>query len=123
MEGSIMTDVNKAIGEFERSRVQLSAIENQSQSLSIQSQVLDEALKELKDSKEKKVYKAVGNILILNDVKKVEKELSEQKETVDLRLKTVKKQEDAMLDKLNKLKSEIEAAQKGEGKDKKEEEK
>ncbi|HLC79348.1 MAG TPA: prefoldin subunit [archaeon] len=118
-----MTDVNKAIGEFERSRVQLSAIENQSQSLSIQSQVLDEALKELKDSKEKKVYKAVGNILILNDVKKVEKELSEQKETVDLRLKTVKKQEDAMLDKLNKLKSEIEAAQKGEGKDKKEEEK
>ena len=74
---------------------------------------------ELKDTKEKKVYKAVGNILIQTDTKKMEKELSDQKETVDLRIKTVKKQEEAMLEKLNKLKSEIEAAQKGANKDEK----
>ncbi len=108
-----MADLNKSIQEFERSRAQLSAIESQTQGLNIQNQVLEEAIKELKDTKEKKVYKAVGNILILNDPKKVEKELSDQKETVELRLKTVKKQEEAMLDKLNKLKAEIEAIQKG----------
>ncbi len=107
------TDLNKSIQEFERGRMQLSSIEAQSQSLAVQAQVLSEALTELKETKEKKVYKAVGNILILTDSKKVEKELSEQKETVDLRAKTVKKQEEAMLDKLNKLKSEIEAAKKG----------
>lgn len=107
-----MADLNKSIQEFERSRVQLGAIENQVQSLTIQSQVVEEALKELKDTKEKKVYKAVGNILILTDTKKVEKELSDQKETIELRLKTVKKQEEATLDKLNKLKVEIEATQK-----------
>lgn len=107
-----MTDLNKTIQEFERSRVQLSAIEGQVQSLSIQSEVFGQALSELKETKEKKVYKAVGNILILADVKKVEKELSDQKETVDLRLKTVKKQEETVLDKLNKLKAEIEAVQK-----------
>ena len=119
-----MSDMNKAIQEFERGRAQLSAIESQGQSLTIQSQILGDALAELKDTKEKKVYKAVGNILILTDVKKVEKELSEQKETVDLRQKTVKKQEEAMLDKLNKLKSEIEAEQKGtKGEEKKKEEK
>src|SRR3989339_1253902 len=104
-----MADMNKAISEFERGRVQLSAVESQAQTLTIQGQVLDEALKELKDTKEKKVYKAVGNILISTDVKKLEKELSEQKETVELRIKTVKKQEEALLEKLNKLKSEIEA--------------
>ncbi len=107
-----MADLNKLIQEFERGRIQLSSIENQLQSLQIQSRVVSEALKELKDSKEQKVYKAVGNILILSDAKKVEKELSEQKETLELREKTVKKQQETMLDKLNKLKVEIESIQK-----------
>ena len=107
------TDVNKLIQDFERSRVQLSAIEQQNQQLSMQAGMLEEALKELKDTKEEKVYKAAGSILILSEVKKVQKELEEQKETVDLRSKTVKKQEESLIDKLNKLKSEIETAQKG----------
>ena len=113
-----MADVSSSIQEFERSRAQLGAIESQAQGLNIQSQVLEEAIKELKDTKEKKVYKAVGNILVLSDTKKVEKELSDQKETIELRLKTVKKQEEVMLDKLNKLKAEIESAQKAASKEK-----
>ncbi|HLC92493.1 MAG TPA: prefoldin subunit [archaeon] len=115
-----MAEMNKMIQEFEKSRVQLSAIESQGQSLTMQAKILEDALKELTETKEKKVYKAVGNILILTDVKKMEKDLSDQKESVDLRAKTVKKQEEAMLDKLNKLKGEIESAQKslkGEGKE------
>ncbi len=113
-----MTDLNRSIQEFERSRAQLSSLESQVQGLGMQGQVMDEAIKELKDTKEKKVYKAVGNILILSETKKIEKELGEQKETLELRLKTVKKQEEAMLDKLNKLKAEIESAQKGPSKEK-----
>ncbi len=107
-----MADVNKSIQEFERGRIQLSAIENQRQSMEIQSKALEEAITELKASKEQKVYKAAGNILILSDAKRVEKELKEQKETMDLRVKTLKKQEEAMLDKLNKLKADIEGFQK-----------
>jgi len=106
-------DINTSIQEFEKSRIQLSAIENQTQSMKIQSQVMTEALEELKNNKEEKVYKAVGNILILTDAKKVEKELAEQKETIDLRAKTLKKQEENLMDKLNKLKTEIEKAQAG----------
>ncbi len=111
-----MADMNRAIQEFERSRVSLSAIESQAQSLGMQGKMLTEALKELGETKEKKAYKAVGSILILTDVKKMEKELAEQKESIDLRVKTVKKQEEAMLEKLNKLKSEIESEQKALGK-------
>ena len=110
-----MEEMNKLIQDFERSRMQLGALENQSQSLTMQSKVMDEALKELGETKEKKVYKAVGNILILSDTDKVKKELKEQKETVDLRVKTVKKQEQTTIDKLNSLKIEIESMQKGEG--------
>ena len=107
-----MAEYNRTIQEFEKSRLQLSAIEGQAQNLSMQSKILEDALKELSETKEKKVYKVVGNIRILTDVKKMEKELGEQKESIDLRTKTVKKQEEAMLDKLNKLKTEIERAQK-----------
>jgi len=107
-----MTDLNNMVQEFERSRVQLATIENQNQSLKIQSQVITEALKELEETKEEKVYKAVGNILILSDAKKVQEGLEKQKETLELRLKTMKKQEEVAIEKLNKLKSEIESAQK-----------
>jgi len=107
-----MAEINKMIQEFERSKMQLSAIESQAQSIEMQGKMIGEALKELTETKEKKVYKAVGNILILTDTKKMEKELGDQKESIDLRAKTVKKQEEAMLDKLKKLKTEIEAEQK-----------
>ena len=116
-----MSDINKIIQEFERSRIQLGAIEQQVNSLNIQSQVLGEAIKELGESKEEKVYKAVGNILILSNAKKVLADVEKQKETIDLRAKTLKKQESAAIDKLNKLKAEIEAAQKGANKDEKKE--
>ncbi|MEM4256994.1 MAG: prefoldin subunit [Candidatus Diapherotrites archaeon] len=107
-----VSEINKLIQEFERNRVQLSSVEAQSQSLSLQSNVLEEAIKQLKESKEEKVYKSVGPVLFLSEAKKVQKELEDQKETVDLRLKTLKKQEEVLLDKLNKLKAEIEALQK-----------
>jgi len=116
-----MSEMNNMIQEFEKSRIQLGALEQQTNSLNIQSQVLGEAIKELKESKEEKVYKAVGNILVLSDAKKVLADIEKQKETIDLRAKTLKKQEEAAIDKLNKLKSEIEAAQKGSNKDEKKE--
>ncbi|AJF60840.1 MAG: prefoldin subunit [Candidatus Diapherotrites archaeon] len=107
-----MANIQESIMEFEKARNQLLSISAQKQQLQLQSEALGQALDELKDSKEEKVFKAVGNILILKDAKEVKKEVDEQKETVDLRFKTVQKQEDALIDKMNKLKNEIEKAQK-----------
>lgn len=105
-------NMQQMMAEFERSRMQLMNITMQKQQLQAQSKVLQEALDELKNTKEKKVYKAVGNILILSDTKKVEKDLKGQKDSVDLRAKTMQKQEDSLIDKLNKLKSQLESPQK-----------
>jgi len=108
-----MAEIDQAkIAQFERSRMQLMNISGQKQQLQIQSLTLKQALDELAKTKEKKVYKAVGNILIQSDTIKVKKELDEKKNSVDLRLKTLQKQEDSMVNKLNKLKSEIESTQK-----------
>ena len=108
-----MVEVNQAkLVEFERNRSQLLGISAQKQQLQIQSMTLKQALDELAKTKEKKVYKAVGNILIQSDTVKVKKELEEKKSSADLRLKTIQKQEDSLINKLNKLKSEIESSQK-----------
>ncbi len=108
-----MVEVNQAkLAEFERNRSQLLGITAQKQQMQIQSMTLKQALDELAKTKEKKVYKAVGNILIQSDTAKVKEELEEKRSSVDLRLKTIQKQEDSLINKLNKLKSEIESSQK-----------
>ncbi len=109
-----MTENQNAIAEFERSRSQLAGISAQKRNLQAQLSMLDTTSEELSKTKEKTVYKAVGNILVPAGTNAVVKDVKKQKETVDLRMKTVQKQEDALMEKLNKLKTEIE------GKDKKE---
>ena len=104
-------EIQSAIGEFEKTRGQMMMISNQKQQLQIHSNSLKASLDELGKTNEKKVYKAVGNILILSDTAEVKKDIEKQKESVDLRLKTLQKQEDAFVDKLNKLKKNIESAQ------------
>lgn len=100
-------EMQQNIVEFEKNRNQLLAISNQKQQFQIQSAALSEAVSELEKTSEKKVFKAVGNILIQVDTEKVKKEISEKKESLELRIKTLQKQEDSMVSKLNKLKSEI----------------
>lgn len=100
--------------EFEKNRAQLLSISSQRQQLQVQSMTLKQALDELEKTKEKKVLKAVGNILIQSDTGTVKKEVKEKKESAELRLKTLQKQEESLVNKLNKIKSEIESAQKEE---------
>ena len=103
-------EIQQSIAEFERNRNQLLNVSSQKQQLQFQSAALNSALEELEKTSEKKAFKAVGNILVLCDVKDLQKELGEQKESTDLRVKTLQKQEDALVEKLNKLKSRIEGS-------------
>ncbi|MFH0714631.1 MAG: prefoldin subunit beta [Candidatus Diapherotrites archaeon] len=94
--------------EFNKSRNQLMSVSAQKQQLQFQASMLESALEELDKTSEKKVFKAVGNILIAVDTKKAQTELKSQKESTDLRLKSLSKQEDTLMGKLNKLKSKME---------------
>ncbi|MFH1586969.1 MAG: prefoldin subunit [Candidatus Diapherotrites archaeon] len=105
-------ELQTTISEFERTRGQMMVVANQKQQIQFHANSLKAALDELAKTKEKKVYKAVGNILILSDTAEVKKEIEGQKETSDLKVKTLQKQEDAFVDKLNRLKNTIESAQK-----------
>lgn len=109
-------EMQQTVAEFERGRAQLMNVSAQKQQLQLQSAAINASLEELGKTKEKKVYKAAGAILVLKDTADAKKELADQKESNELRLKTVQKQEDALLDKLNKLRSKIEGIQKPEAK-------
>ena len=106
-----MANIQESMVEFERSRTQLMSISSQKQQLELQNEALKQAIDELKTTKEEKAYKAVGNIMIQKPTKEIAKELDEQQDSIELRIKTMQKQEDILIDKLNKLKAVIEKAQ------------
>ncbi|MEK6942182.1 MAG: prefoldin subunit [archaeon] len=104
-------DLSATIAEFERSRSQLMGVSAQKAQLAAQRDALEKSIEELKATKEEKVFKVAGNIMVLTNAKQALKDVEEQKESVDLRFKTVDRQETIIIDKLNKLKMEIEKSQ------------
>lgn len=96
-----MTKTDENTSNVNKYRQQLMFLSNQKQQVQFQINVLDGTLKELEKTSEKKVYKGVGNIFILKDKDDVIKETKDLKETMDLRLKTLQKQEEDILKKIN----------------------
>lgn len=107
-------DKRTMIMEFERNRQLLVSVSSQKQQLTIQIEIMKASLEELSKTKETKVYKAVGNLLIPKSVEEMKKETEERKESFELKLKTVEKQEESLLKKLNSLKAKIEGNEKEE---------
>lgn len=97
-----MTDKNMA----NTYRQQLMFVSQQKQQFQIQVNVFENTIKELENTKEAKVYKGTGNIFILSDKEEVLKQTKENLETIQLRLKTLEKQESEIIKKLNEFSKE-----------------
>ena len=104
-----MADVSK---DTEKKISQLQLMEQSMQSLSMQKQQfqlqqveVESAMKELENVDE--AYKIVGNIMVLSKKTDIREELNSKKEIIELRIKSLEKQENHMRDKASKLQSEI----------------
>ena len=95
-----MSEDTSTINKYKQ---QLMFLSNQKQQLQVQQNVLENTLKELENTSEKKVYKAVGNVFILSDKDKVIESNKDTKETIGLQLKNLQKQEDTIIAKINSL--------------------
>lgn len=105
-----------AMVEFERNRQLLSNISSQKQQLQMQVDVFKNSREELNKTNEKTVMKVVGNLIVNKDKEEMKKELDERVESLELKLKTMEKQEESTTKKLNSLKSQLEGAmQQGSG--------
>ncbi len=97
------------IMQFQQIQQQLQVISAQRHQLELQNQELTRTLEELTNVKEgSTIYKSIGSLLIkAEDKESVEKDLKDQKEVLEVRLKTITKQEGQLKEKYTALQKEI----------------
>lgn len=82
----------------------------QRETLTIQKLELEKALEELSKTADKEdVFKAVGPVLVKSTKANLVKELTEKKETIEARLKTIEKQEGKLREKITETQSKLQA--------------
>lgn len=94
------------IQEMQMLEQNLQGLLMQKQAFQLESNETENALKEIKDSKED-VFKLVGNIMIKTNKEKLEEELTKKKELLTLRLTSIEKQEKDFSEDLEKSRKEI----------------
>jgi prefoldin beta subunit len=107
-EMKLTPEAQQILIELQTYQQQTQTVLIQKESLNIQNMEIDRALEELGKTTNNDVYKIVGPILIKSNKKELEKELSEKKETIELRLKSLKKQEERLREKLKESQEKFE---------------
>lgn len=102
-----MTQKNteEKIRQLQLAEQSLQQLMAQKQNLQVQLLEIETALKSLEDTSE--AYKIVGNVMVLSDKTKLQNELREKKETVELRISTLDKQEKSTRDKATAVQKEV----------------
>jgi prefoldin beta subunit len=98
-------ETEKKIGHLQLIEQNLQGILVQKQQFQTQLIEIDSALKELENTKE--AFKIVGNIMVSSNKDDLKKDLEQKKETVELRIKTIEKQEKSLREKAGGMQSEI----------------
>ena len=115
-EIKLSPEAQQILIELQALQQQMQTVLMQKESLSIQNMEIEKALEELSKTEHDDVYKAVGHILIKSTKKELNKELAEKKETIDLRLKSLQKQENRLKEKAKESQEKFEEILKGQEK-------
>lgn len=100
------------INRFQQLRMQMESISQQRQQVESRLNETNEALEEVnKVDDETPIFRSIGSILVKAKSKdEVSKELESTKESLELRKKTLEKQEGRTKEKLNELQSQVQNA-------------
>jgi prefoldin beta subunit len=104
----VSEDDKKFLGQFQAYQQQLQGILLQKENIRLQKMEIESALEELDASGNKKAYKIVGPIMIKSDVTDLKRELSEKKDDLELRTKTLEKAEERITKKLKEMQPRLE---------------
>ncbi|SRR3990167_2148893 len=78
----------------------------QKQAFQIELSEIKESLKELENSRDE-VFKVIGQIMVKSDSSKIKDEFMKSLKILELRIKTLEKQEDSFSEKIKSLREEI----------------
>lgn len=101
----VSQETEQKISQLQMFEQSLQGFLGQKQQFQMQLVEVESALSELESTE--KAYKIVGNIMVEADKKELQADLNSKKEVLELRLKTMEKQETQVREKASKLQSEI----------------
>lgn len=107
---SISPQLQNQIAQFQQLQQQLQAVTSQKIQMEAQLKEIERTMEEL-DKATGDVYKNVGSLMIkVNDKEPVKMELEESKETLEVRIKSMGRQEKNLRDKYTEMQNTINAA-------------
>jgi len=86
---------------------QIQVVMTQKAALTLELNEIKKAIEELERTKQGDVFKISGPILIRVDAKDLKKELDDKKELINLRIKTLEKQENKLKEKIEELRNKL----------------
>ncbi len=101
----VSKETEQKISQLQMFEQSLQNFLGQKQQFQVQLVEIDSALNELENTN--KAYKIVGNIMVESDKKELKADLQSKKEIIELRIRTMEKQEAQVREKTSKLQSEI----------------
>ncbi|MCD6202838.1 MAG: prefoldin subunit beta [Methanophagales archaeon] len=109
--GEIPPMVQNQLAQLQQLKLQLEAVSRQKMQVEALLRDAEAALNELEKLDENSViYRTVGELMIKADKTKVKEALSEKKETYDLRLKTLERQEERVMKRYQQLQQQLQEA-------------
>jgi prefoldin beta subunit len=109
-------NVQHQLAQFQQAQQQAQAISMQKQSVDLQLKETENALREIKKIEDDAdVYKTAGTLLIKVKKDEMVQELEDKLETLQLREKTVKRQEDRIMSRLQEMQASLQEAMQGPG--------
>lgn len=105
MENKISKEAEEKIADIQLLEQNLQNFLMQKQTLQAQLIETDSAFDEL--DKSDISYKIIGNIMVKSDKKELKDQLEQKKNIIELRIKSIEKQEEKIREKMKKLQSEV----------------
>ncbi|MAF89488.1 MAG: prefoldin subunit beta [Euryarchaeota archaeon] len=103
-------ETKNSLREFQEYQQQLRMILTQKTQLEMRLAETKKALEEISQHNPSEVYKIVGQIMLKTDSEKAKKGLDDEAEMIDVRLKSLKKQESSINDKLKSIQEKLEGS-------------
>jgi len=108
MSGELLTQIQNQLAQLQQLQQQAQAVMTQKTQIEGLIRETDAALRELEKSPDDAViYKSVGELLFRADKAKLTEELKERKDMMDIRLKTMVKQEERIQGRFTQLQEQL----------------
>ena len=103
---NIDKETQEKIKELQLYEQNLNNLMMQKQAFQVELNETENALTEINKSKDE-IFKLIGNIMVKSDKEQIEKELKKRRDMIDLRLRSIEKQEETVQKQLDELKKDV----------------